>query len=245
MRRYTQEELNFIEINYITKNALEIANILNRTVGSVKNKANQLKLYKRSKIKEGEVFGRLVVIKKDETSTPGNPYYFVKCSCDGKMVSVRGSALREKNTVSCGCYQKESRFGDLGVSSWNQIIAGYRSGAKGRGHTFELSFEYFVSHAIQNCHYCGAKPRKHNKYLNSDGFFSHPRSGRKDPSVIEKAWIELNGLDRIDNDKGYIEGNIVPCCTICNYAKHSLTYEEFITYINNLVLYRNTLGDSK
>jgi len=27
------------------------------------------------------------------------------------------------------------------------------------------------------------------------------------------------GLDRIDNDKGYLENNVVPCCWICNKIK--------------------------
>lgn len=37
------------------------------------------------------------------------------------------------------------------------------------------------------------------------------------------------GLDRIDNAKGYIVGNIVPCCGNCNRIKcHLLSYREMV-----------------
>lgn len=41
--------------------------------------------------------------------------------------------------------------------------------------------------------------------------------------------IELIGCDRIDNDKGHIKGNIVPCCYGCNIARNNtFTYEEML-----------------
>ena len=40
--------------------------------------------------------------------------------------------------------------------------------------------------------------------------------------------IESIGLDRIDNNLGYIIKNLVPCCTRCNKAKHTASSEEFI-----------------
>ena len=36
------------------------------------------------------------------------------------------------------------------------------------------------------------------------------------------------GLDRIDNQKGYVEGNVTACCYRCNVAKNTLTQREFI-----------------
>lgn len=40
--------------------------------------------------------------------------------------------------------------------------------------------------------------------------------------------IQTIGLDRIDNNKGYFPGNIVPCCTICNVAKNTQSPMKFI-----------------
>lgn len=37
-----------------------------------------------------------------------------------------------------------------------------------------------------------------------------------------------NGIDRVDNDIGYLVSNCVPCCTICNMAKHKQSYDTFI-----------------
>lgn len=39
--------------------------------------------------------------------------------------------------------------------------------------------------------------------------------------------VRLNGIDRIDNSKGYIPGNVVPCCKFCNYAKNMISIDEF------------------
>jgi len=47
--------------------------------------------------------------------------------------------------------------------------------------------------------------------------------------------ISANGIDRQDNAKGYIPGNCVSCCRICNYAKHALTLEEFKSWIQRLI----------
>lgn len=40
--------------------------------------------------------------------------------------------------------------------------------------------------------------------------------------------VPLLSLDRMDNDKGYIPGNIVSCCTTCNYMKQKLDIDSFI-----------------
>lgn len=40
--------------------------------------------------------------------------------------------------------------------------------------------------------------------------------------------IKTIGLDRKDSSLGYIESNIVPCCTLCNTTKNSQAHDEFI-----------------
>ena len=37
----------------------------------------------------------------------------------------------------------------------------------------------------------------------------------------------LNGIDRVDNTKGYEENNVVTCCIRCNKAKGTSTKSEF------------------
>lgn len=67
---------------------------------------------------------------------------------------------------------------------------------------FALSREFFAKLATEHpeCHYCLSQPPK--KYY---------------------CW----GLDRVDNDKGYIEANVVPCCFLCNRMKSTRLVGEF------------------
>lgn len=48
------------------------------------------------------------------------------------------------------------------------------------------------------------------------------------------------GIDRLDSSKGYIKSNSVPCCTKCNFAKHTMSVEEFKEHI--LLIYYNFLN---
>jgi hypothetical protein len=45
-----------------------------------------------------------------------------------------------------------------------------------------------------------------------------------------------NGIDRIDNDKGYARTNCVPCCKHCNYVKGDLSQEDFETWKKRFIL---------
>ena len=39
-------------------------------------------------------------------------------------------------------------------------------------------------------------------------------------------------LDRLDNEKGYVTGNVVPCCTACNIARNrNFTPAEMVSYL--------------
>jgi hypothetical protein len=54
----------------------------------------------------GKRFGRLVVLKE---SGHLGPFLAFECQCDcGNTLKVRGPSLRNKNTTSCGCLQKET-----------------------------------------------------------------------------------------------------------------------------------------
>lgn len=42
--------------------------------------------------------------------------------------------------------------------------------------------------------------------------------------------IETIGLDRVDNDKGYLINNVVSCCVTCNWMKRNLSKDIFIDH---------------
>ena len=42
------------------------------------------------------------------------------------------------------------------------------------------------------------------------------------------------GIDRVDSNKPYIEGNMLPCCDVCNFMKQASSFEDFIDQINRI-----------
>lgn len=91
------------------------------------------------------------------------------------------------------------------------IIKGYSTdvgGALKRGLSWELTpEEYTHLKTTGACDYCGA--------LADD--------------------IGYLGLDRVDNTKGYIQGNVVRCCHVCNRAKGELPVGAFIAWARIVV----------
>ena len=73
--------------------------------------------------------------------------------------------------------------------------------------------------------YKGGALRRGLGFLISEEAFS---AFWQQPCVYCGAEILTVGLDRVDSDRGYIEGNIVPCCTACNYSKRTYTAKEYI-----------------
>ena len=47
------------------------------------------------------------------------------------------------------------------------------------------------------------------------------------------------GIDRINNTKGYVLGNMVSCCTVCNRMKLAMSYKEFINQCQKILNWRN------
>ena len=46
--------------------------------------------------------------------------------------------------------------------------------------------------------------------------------------------IKTIGLDRIDNTRGYIINNLIPCCSKCNRMKGKLSQKEFIEHCKKI-----------
>jgi hypothetical protein len=52
----------------------------------------------------------------------------------------------------------------------------------------------------------------------------------------------LNGVDRLYNTEGYIAGNVVPCCTVCNFMKKKMNKDEFLCWIHKISLHQASLN---
>jgi len=84
--------------------------------------------------------------------------------------------------------------------------------AKERGLEFNLSLDYFKQLKSDDCCYCGTP----------NMFLAHycEVMGLKTP------WMSI---DRKDNSKGYIVGNVVSACFVCNRIKSNFfSFEEML-----------------
>ncbi|MFA4887858.1 MAG: hypothetical protein WC595_06630 [Candidatus Nanoarchaeia archaeon] len=95
----------------------------------------------------------------------------------------------------------------------NMIFARKKANAKENGIVFTLDKERFIQwyeNQSLNCYYCGLVPEDFKRTM--DGY------------LLRKVNL---GLDRVDNVRGYEEGNIVLCCNRCNTVKGSFfTHDE-------------------
>lgn len=162
----------------------------------------------------GNRYGKWLVI-----GYSGDSFWLCRCEC-GKEAKIKGYHLRAENTSSC--IKCRSGFGRLayGESSRNELWTRYRYGARQRNIEWDLSKDDFFVLISQTCQYCGIEP-------SSSSHFGR----RYGPCVY-------NGIDRIDNNFGYVSGNVVAACRICNQAKHTLTLDEFETWIDRLIEHR-------
>ncbi len=161
----------------------------------------------------GRQFGRLSVKEYAGMDKRHNALWSVQCACGTEFVT-RGERLRAGRAQSCGCLRKEmtarlGRNSSLGpnVSARNRILVGYKYAAVKRGLGWGLSEEMFDALIADTCRYCGDVPtREYHK---------------------RKTSLIYNGIDRVDNAKGYTPENVVTCCATCNWMKRNMSVEEF------------------
>lgn len=172
-------------------------------------------------------FNRLLVIEKTDKRKNGLVIYLCRCDC-GKEKEILGKYLTHNTVQSCECLRaeraaKQSKLaasknivtGDYN-SAFNHLYKNYRRNAEIRNIEFLLSKEEFKQLTENNCNYCGNTPTKNwiQKGLASTYLY--------------------NGVDRIDNNIGYILDNCVTCCSVCNFMKGKLSKLEFLSQINKI-----------
>jgi hypothetical protein len=176
---------------------------------------------KKSKIVKGMRFGELTVIGESHKRF-SQVYLLCKCSC-GNEKAIRRSHLKDGLIHSCGCKQHywigqaNSKPKNSQVKNDNSarkvLFNRYRHTAKKRGLIFDILESHFYNLTSSNCYYCNTKPQSINFSCNRKGAYYY------------------NGIDRLDNSKGYIDGNIVPCCEKCNRAKLQMSLGEFMDWV--------------
>ena len=176
----------------------------------------------------GNVYGKITVLYRDHKRFPGQGAYWIcQCTC-GNVSSVRGTSLRYWGHKSCGCSITKPGRRPLppGEAAFNAYFSKLQHGVKKRNLPLELT-EAEVKELIRNrCYYCGAEP--------VDDAYSKKYNGE----------FARNGIDRVDNNKGYTLDNVVPCCKHCNQAKHTRSLEDFLNWAQQLAKYSVRLLDN-
>lgn len=170
----------------------------------------------------GKKFGLLTIIKiaiKPDNIKTREKYWECQCDCGNiRICSLR--SLKGVECPSCGCYTKEllsqGSKKKYKEASFNQVYNSYRNNARKRNIIFNLSKDFILNIIQENCYYCDSEPNNILKnYFNNGNFI-------------------YNGIDRVKNEIGYIESNVVPCCWNCNNMKGKMSQEEFYLHMDKI-----------
>lgn len=147
------------------------------------------------------------------------------CTMCGKEMEKLTTGIKEHTLQKCkDCYATIRKVEDKRVRDRNFAVEKrlnpsmhyreYADGAVRKNVEFRITLEEFSDIVTKPCYYC---------------------KSYKETEVI--------GIDRIDSLKGYVMGNIVPACQMCNMMKNNLTTKEFIDHIE--LLYKNFVSTFK
>lgn len=162
----------------------------------------------------------------------GRPGARCRCRCGHEQVLLQ-SNLRNGHATKCKTCSYANRGPLVAKRITGDHLAAkdkfhdYQTKARKRGIEWNLDYDKFLYYTKQNCFYCGEGPSNINK-------------------IPEKEWADdfvYNGLDRLDNSKGYEESNVLPCCKYCNYMKRELSYQDFMVRVTR-INQRHNIGDA-
>jgi hypothetical protein len=161
----------------------------------------------------GHRYGKLLVIKQATLPHKHNASWECLCNC-GNTVIVAGANLRNGNTKSCGCLTGKLPKGE---ASFRCLVLQYKNNAKKRNLKFQLSNNQLKQLFCRPCFYCNSPPITTISGNRTNGSFTY------------------NGIDRIDNNKGYTIDNCISCCKICNRAKGDMDQVKFLVWLQGIV----------
>lgn len=178
---------------------------------------------------EGQRFGMLTVITRSGSRvySSGKEHRALwHCLCDcGKALITTTDMLRKGEAKSCGCqrfkglhlklYKNNAKRRSNADVGFITLYNSYKNNKRNKD--FNLTQDAFRKLTSSNCAYCGEQPRQQCR-----------------PFKLSLAVYVYNGLDRVNTNKGYVIDNVVPSCKYCNYAKNSLSKEDFFKLIKKI-----------
>lgn len=138
----------------------------------------------------GRTFDRWTVLRQDSSNSRGQAMWVCQCQC-GKVKSVLGTSLLQGKSKSCGCLSTDLFFKgheQISGSYWQRL----EKGASLRSHEFTITIEYAWNLFLEQngkCALTGLDLTFQKNYSNH-------------------AQNQTASLDRIDQNKGYVIGNV-------------------------------------
>lgn len=171
----------------------------------------------RELIIPGTRFHKLVCLQFVGRDHKSRQRYLWRCDCGTEKV-IGAYNIKTGSTKSCGCYRKDGahlvRVSTKEVCCNGKYLT-YKDRAVRSNLPFTLTYTEFSHLILAACEYCGSTGRNCFKVKSHEDFY-------------------YNGIDRVDNSKGYTLENCVTCCFICNRAKSTMTRESFLTWIKEI-----------
>jgi hypothetical protein len=182
----------------------------------------------------GEVFNNRIIIERAaDTVTPRRRFkcgkeivvtqrmrnWKVRCLSCGEEKVLGWQGIRLKGCFRCTIKALKSTAGRAALA---RVRCAFRTGARARGYEWALDDATVERLVFSPCHYCG-----------DPGGNTIRRMDRG------HAPTPYNGIDRMDNARGYVEGNVVSCCGACNRAKGVRSYADFVAWLDRIAQFRH------
>lgn len=169
----------------------------------------------------GITYNNLTIIKLIGKNKGNCWLYLCKCSC-GKETIQEGNDVKSERVKSCGCLRFNKSVINANnnplKSLLNNLYSDYKKKSEYRNIDFNLNIKDFEILVLDKCSYCGIKS-------------SNIKQHSKKRKIAINSTLLYNGIDRVNNELGYINGNVVTACRICNQAKHQMTKTSFLDWI--------------
>src|SRR5579859_371533 len=164
----------------------------------------------RLNIAMGRQFG-FWTVEAEDTPFEGKRRFTCRCIC-GTLRPVLLESLQSTASQHCGCMRLRARKSD---SAFRILLAEYRRNDAAQRLGFTLTYEHVKLLTSSACFYFGREPF------------------RVKATRLGNVYV-YNGIDRMDNRHGYIQGNVVPCCWPCNNMKGARSTQEFLADIRRI-----------
>ena len=158
-----------------------------------------------AKIKDrtGQKFGKLTAIRFIRTVRKGHAVWLFSCDCGGEK-EVEANRVASGNTTSCGCRLLDNQYATIENMAFRQ----HKQNSKYRKYEWFLTLEEYIAIARKPCVYCGKFSKRKN--------------------YATGATLNLNSVDRTNNEPYYKTENCQSVCFVHQKLKSDFSHKDFV-----------------